>query len=139
MSHEILQPMTALILLTFVVWVFMYIQRFRFIITNKIAPQSAASPEMLNAILPEHINRPSNNLKNLFELPVIFYALCLALLLTEQSDALFINLAWAYVILRAAHSAIHCTLNNVPLRFSAYVLSSIVLWIMVFRFVAVLN
>ena len=134
MNHEILQPMTALILLTFAVWVFMYIQRFRYIIANKIPPQSAASPEMLNTIIPEPINRPSNNLKNLFELPVIFYVLCLALLFTEQSDVLFINLAWAYVILRAAHSAIHCTINLVPLRFAAYVLSSIVLWIMVFRF-----
>lgn len=134
MNNQILQPVTTLFLLTFVVWVFMYIQRFRYIIANKIPPQSAASPEMLNAIIPEHINRPSNNLKNLFELPVIFYVLCLALLLTEQTDALFINLAWAYVVLRAAHSAIHCTVNSVPLRFTAYFLSSMVLWIMVFRF-----
>jgi len=133
MNHQILQPMFALILLTFVVWAVMYVQRFRFIIANKIPPQSAASPEMLNATLPEHINRPSNNLKNLFELPVIFYALCLALFAMQQADALFINLAWAFVLLRAAHSAIHCSVNIVPLRFTAYLFSSIVLWVMALR------
>ena len=135
MAYPILQPVAALMLLTFVVWVFMYVRRLSFIVANKIPAQNVASPELINAALPEHVNRPSNNLKNLFELPVVFYAVCISLLASQQADALFVNLAWAYVALRVAHSAIHCSLNIVSLRFAAYALSSTVLWAMVFRFV----
>ena len=135
MAYPILQPVAALMLLTFVVWVFMYVRRLSFIVANKIPAQNVASPELINAALPEHVNRPSNNLKNLFELPVVFYAVCISLLASQQTDALFVNLAWAYVVLRVIHSAIHCSLNIVALRFAAYALSSTVLWTMVFRFV----
>lgn len=134
MSHAILQPVAALMVLTLLVWFFMYVRRFGFIIANKTPPENISSPELLNAALPEAVNRPSNNLKNLFELPVIFYAICISLLALQQVDALFVNLAWAYVGLRTAHSAVHCTINSVPVRFAAYALSSIVLWVMVIRF-----
>ncbi len=134
MSHAILQPVAALMLLTLVVWVVMYARRFAYIISNKIEAQSVASPELLNAVLPEAVNRPSNNLKNLFELPLIFYAVCISLLVLQEADAWFVNMAWAYVALRAAHSAVHCSLNIVLVRFAAYALSSVVLWMMVIRF-----
>ena len=38
---------------------------------------------------------------------------------------------YVYVVLRAVHGFIHCTVNFVPLRFITYALSSIVLWVMV--------
>lgn len=134
MTHSIFEPMSTLMLLTFVVWVFMYIKRFSYIIPNKIPAQDLASPEQLNAALPESINRPSNNLKNLFELPVIFYTLCIALHLTGAVDGASLYMAWAFVMLRALHSAIQCTVNIVLLRFAAYALSSLVLLVMVMRF-----
>ncbi|MEZ5635966.1 MAG: MAPEG family protein [Burkholderiaceae bacterium] len=136
MTHLILQPVAALMLLTMLVWFVMYARRLRFIIANRIALHEFVSPETLNAVLPEDVNRPSNNLKNLFELPVLFYAICIVIAVAQQADSLSIGLAWAYVALRAIHSAIHCTINIVLLRFTAYVLSSIVLWIMVVRFVS---
>lgn len=135
MSHSIFEPLSTMMLLTFVVWIFMYIKRFSYIIPNKIPAQDLATPEMLNAALPEKVNRPSNNLKNLFELPVIFYALCLALHFTELLDGTFIYMAWAFVALRALHSAIQCTSNNVLPRFVAYFLSSLVLLAMLMRFI----
>ncbi len=133
MDHSLLQPVAALMLLTLLVWVYMYLVRFRFIIANRVPAQSIATPELLNAALPERVNRPSNNLKNLFELPVIFYAVCILLLATQKADGVFLNLAWAYVGLRVVHSAIHCTVNIVALRFAVYALSSAVLWTMVLR------
>ncbi|MBA3810530.1 MAG: hypothetical protein H0X27_02580, partial [Caulobacteraceae bacterium] len=36
-------------------------------------------------------------------------------------------MAWAYVALRAVHSAVHLTYNNVIHRLSAFALSSVVL------------
>jgi hypothetical protein len=132
MSAPIMQPVVALMLLTMIVWIYMYIRRIGYIRQHRINPDSINSPEALNAALPDTVNAPSNNLKNLFELPVIFYTVCIFLLATE-ADTTFLNLAWFYVALRAAHSLIQCTINIVIYRFLVYLLSSSVLWVMVLR------
>jgi hypothetical protein len=132
MSAPIIQPVVALMLLTMIVWIYMYIRRIGYIRQHRIDPSSINSPEALSAALPDAVNAPSNNLKNLFELPVIFYAVCVFLLATE-ADTTFVNLAWFYVVLRAVHSLIHCTFNIVIYRFLVYLLSSLVLWGMVLR------
>jgi len=124
-------------LLTFVVWVYMYIRRLHYMLTHGVSSNSVATPELLNSLLPEHINRPSNNLKNLFELPVLFYVLCISLVVLQIEDTSFVNLAWVYVALRAIHSLIHCTINIVLARFIAYLLSSLTLWLMVAKFATV--
>ena len=134
MIHSIFQPVATLMLITFAVWLLMYIKRFSYIIANKIPAQDLSSPEALNAALPEKTNRPSNNLKNLFELPVIFYVLCIILHLLQVVDSTFLTMAWAFVMLRALHSAIQCTINIVLFRFAAYLLSSLILLAMVVRF-----
>jgi hypothetical protein len=136
MSSPIMQPAIALMLLTMVVWIYMYIRRLSYIGQHRLDPDSINSPEALTAALPNAVNAPSNNLKNLFELPVIFYVICIFLLATE-ADATFVNLAWVYVALRAVHSLIHCTINIVTYRFLVYLLSSLVLWVMVLRFAIV--
>lgn len=135
MQQSILQPAAALMLLTMLVWFVMVVKRVGYLITNRIHPQRVATLEQVNALLPEHINRPSDNFKNLLELPVLFYAICLALLALDKVDSTYLTLAWLFVALRTAHSAIQCSINIVRLRFVAYVLSSLVLWIMFARFV----
>ena len=133
-AQALLQPVAALMLLTLLVWIYFYVRRLGYVAAHKIPADQFTSPEKLNAALPEPINRPSNNLKNLFELPVLFYALCAMLVVSGTSSNTDLALAWAFVGLRALHSLIHCTINVVPLRFAAYLLSSLVLWAMVLRF-----
>ena len=134
MSSSILQPVAAMVMLTMIVWVVMVVRRVGYMMANRIDPQRVSTLELVNSILPEHVNRPSNNFKNLFELPVLFYAVCLALLASNNVDASFTALAWAFVALRAVHSAIQCTVNIVRLRFAAYLLSSLALIAIVIRF-----
>lgn len=130
----ILKPFVAMLLLTGLVWAYMYVRRLSFILGNNVNPQSLATPEQLATVIPARISGPSNNLKNLFELPVVFYALCIVLLFTGKVDSIHLYSAWAFVLLRALHSVIHCFINFVSLRFVAYLLSSLVLWFMVVRF-----
>lgn len=132
-GNAIFVPFFGLMLLTMVVWVFMYIRRLAWITANNPDPQSISTPEKLNQILPEAVNYPSNNLKNLFELPVLFYALCLYLAWSDQVDQLYVYGAHAYLALRIAHSTVHCTVNLVLLRFGLYVASSLILWLMIAR------
>lgn len=129
----ILFPFFAVMGLTLVVWLYMYAVRMHYIAVNNIDASELATPEKLNALIPEHINNPSNNLKNLFELPVLFYALCLCLYVSNSVDALAVYSAWAFVVLRAIHSAVQCTVNIVALRFSCYFMSSLVLWFILLR------
>lgn len=129
----ILQPVIGMFLLTALVWTYMYIRRIGFMVRNGIHPQKVSTPELLNATLPASINNSSNNLKNLFELPVIFYGVCLLLSLLQEADPLFLYSAWCYVALRALHSLIQCSSNIVKFRFPVYFLSSLVLWFMVVR------
>lgn len=134
MIPSIVMPALVLIGLTSIVWTIMYVQRLRFLFANRIPPDRLATPELVSSVIPERINRPSNNLKNLFELPVIFYFLCCAAVVLAPNDPMLAKLAWTFVLLRIVHSAIHCTVNIVAYRFAAYFASSLVLWAMAGRF-----
>jgi hypothetical protein len=132
-ATEIFGPFFAMILLTFVVWVVMYIGRIRYSIANRVNAQRLGTPEKVVQVLPEEIQYPAYNLTNLLELPIIFYALCLYLFVSGNVDALYVIAAWSYVALRAVHSVIQCTSNIVMRRFAIYMASSVVLWSMVLR------
>lgn len=131
----ILIPLLLQVLLTFAVWAYMYAWRIPEIRRKGIDPQRLRDQAAAHALLTDSANA-SNNLKNLFELPVLFYtAVLLSLLLLIQDDSL-VYLAWGFVILRAAHSVIHCSYNNVTHRFVAYALSSLCLLFMWIRLAA---
>jgi len=132
-NTEIFDPFIGMLLLTFAVWFFMYVRRITFLTKNNINAQELTTPERGAKIIPEEVSYASNNLKNLFELPVVFYALCLYLYATSQVDQVYLMAAWVFFGLRVVHSLIQCTVNIVMLRFSAYAVSSIALWFMVLR------
>ncbi len=69
----------------------------------------------------------ADNFRNLFEMPVLFYALCAVLLATQQATAMLVQAAWVYVGLRYVHSLIQCSYNNVTHRFVVYFASSMLL------------
>ena len=74
-GSAILQPFAAMLALTLVVWVLMYHRRLSFLFEHNIDPQSLTSRDEVAGRYPPRIAYPSDNLKNLFELPVLFYAL----------------------------------------------------------------
>ena len=133
LQKAILAPVLMMFALTATVWLYMYIRRIGFMLQNRIDPQQLTTQDALKAVVPVEINYPADNLRNLFEMPVLFYVMCLALLMTEKVDAVFVAAAWSYFVLRALHSAVHCTFNIVWLRFAAYVLSCLILWWMAGR------
>lgn len=132
-QQAIFGPFLAVMVLTIVVWANMYVRRIHFIQAHKISPQDLAVPGTLARLVPPSVSNPSDNLKNLFELPVVFYALTLYLFTTGQVDALYVWAAWIFAAFRVLHSAVHCTFNRVLLRFGLYAVSSAALWFMVIR------
>lgn len=134
MSNLLIHPLLAMMLLTMLVWLYMYYLRIGFSIRNRIHAQKLSTPEKCHTLLPENVNQPSNNLKNLFEAPIIFYAVCILVLITQHSDMTFVLLAWSYVALRCVHSFMHCVVNYVMGRFISYFISTLILWCMVCKF-----
>ena len=128
-------PFVATMLLTLLVWVYMYIRRISFIKKNNINPKDLAVPDALAQLSPAAVSNPSDNLKNLFEVPVLFYALALYLFVTGQVDAAYVTAAWIFLAFRVLHSAVHCTINLVMLRFYLYLIATLAVWFMLIRVV----
>ena len=82
----------------------------------------------LAELSPPEVANPSDNLKNLFEIPVLFYALALYLYVANQVDAIHVAAAWVFVAFRVLHSLVHCTINIVMLRFYLYLVSTLAVW-----------
>jgi hypothetical protein len=128
----ILTPVLALIVLSLLVWIWMYATRIPAMQRAGIDPRNARFPGSLD-VLPDSPRQIANNYNHLMEQPTIFYAMVFYLFLTGQSDPLYVGLAWAYVALRVIHSLIQCTINVVPLRFTVFSLSTLVLMAMAVR------
>ena len=126
-------PFFATMLLTLLVWLYMYIRRIRFLTRNNISTKDLAVPGALAQMSPPAVSNPSDNLKNLFEIPVLFYALVLFLFSTNQVDAVYVGAAWVFVAFRVLHSVVHCTVNIVMLRFYLYLFATLAVWFMVIR------
>jgi hypothetical protein len=59
-------------------------------------PEGAGRSRRPRSSLAPQISNPSDNLKNLFELPVVFYALALYLVATKQVDGVYLGATWAF-------------------------------------------
>ena len=127
----ILGPVFAMVFLTFVVWVYMYARRIPFV--QSLDRTVVLTPARLAELSPPAVSNPSDNLKNLFEIPVIFYALALVLFVTGQVDAVYVGAAWVFVVFRALHSAVHCTINVIMVRFTLYLVSTLAVWFIAAR------
>jgi hypothetical protein len=132
-QEAIFGPFLTTVFLTLLVWVYMYLRRISFITSNKISSKDLAVPGALAQLSPPAVSNPSDNLKNLFEIPVIFYALALYLFATRRVDTLYLGAAWVFVAFRVLHSAVHCTFNLVMLRFYLYLFSTLAVWFMAIR------
>ena len=133
--QSIFAPFFAQMVLTFVIWVYMYARRIPFIVSSRMRPEQM-TPAGFAQLSPSAVSNPSDNLKNLFELPTLFYCLCLLLYVTDRVDPVGLYAAWWFVFFRYCHSVVHCTFNHILLRFAMYALSAAALWFMVLRAVA---
>jgi len=115
-----------MVALTAIVWVRLYVQRIGEMRRRHIAPGELATARQAATVLQDV--SAADNFRNLFEVPVLFYVLCLALYMTHRQGAVWLALCWLFVALRAVHSAIHCTYNNVMHRFFVYVTSTVLLF-----------
>jgi len=131
-THNIqtLMPALGMMTLTVAVGVRMYLERVGEMKERRIGPQTFATVSKAAGVMQR--TQAADNFRNLFEVPVLLYAVLLMAYVTGLESGGFIALAWLFVLLRAAHSWIHCTYNRVMHRFAVYLASCfavIGLWI----------
>ena len=133
----IFYPVVALVALTFAVLLLIPYARFRAGYAGRVKVKDFRYGESAN--VPADVSLPNRNLMNLLETPLLFYVVCIALFVTGTVDSVALWLAWAYVALRAVHSLIHLTYNNVYHRLGAYAASIAVLLALWVRFALTLK
>lgn len=112
----LLTPVFVLILWTFIISLIMAYGRVRY--TKN--PQDGAHTNNLRGMLPDWVERTSDNYNHLFEQPVAFYAITICIAIINNFDNLMVQLAWAFVILRIIHSIVQLTFNLVLIRFGIF-------------------
>lgn len=81
----------------------------------------------LEGVVPDKVNWKAHNYAHLMEQPTLFYATVIILGVIGQGDGFNLQLAWAYVVLRIAHSIVQATWNRVVVRFTLFSLSTVAL------------
>ena len=125
-TRAIFLPALAMVALTFLVWCRMYVVRIGQIRRERIPAQAVATSAQAAQRLTD--SRASDNFRNLFELPVLFYLAVVVIALSGPAGGGVLALAWLFVALRVVHSVIHCSYNRVMHRFFVHFSSTLVLW-----------
>lgn len=129
MHSEILRPVVVLAGWTLVMMCWMFAVRLPAMKKAGIDLSKArgGKPGGLDGVVPDAAQWPAHNYIHLMEQPTLFYAVALTLAVAGAGGGINAGLAWAYVILRIAHSIVQATANRISIRFSLFVLSSLVL------------
>ena len=133
--HEdmILLPLLVLALWSLLMMIWMFIGRVGAMSGQSMDPNQAKHTGDIVGRLPTKVRAVGDNYSNLFELPVLFYAVTLAVYAVGHVDWINLYLAWGFVIARILHSLIQATYNNVSHRFGMFLIASVFLIVMAAR------
>jgi len=133
MHTPILTAVIALVLWTFVMWVWLYTTRIPAMTKGGLVydPNRPAS-EFMDQI-PARVRWKADNYNHLHEQPTIFYAVAIILSMLAAGGGLNATLAWIYVALRIAHSLVQALVNIAMLRFLLFAAASLVLFVLTLR------
>ena len=121
----ILFPMLALMGWTFGVLLLMGSRRISAVQAGRVHAREFALGE--SAAVPVDCTIVNRHYMNLLEIPLLFYAVSLTYYVTQQADTTALVLAWAYVALRLAHSAVHLGSNRLYHRLLTFAASNFTL------------
>jgi len=143
MNTEIFLPMFYLMLQTVVVLLFSSSIRLKEIYLNKnVAGEEQRHPPFDQGS--RVLKNAQRNLANLFEFPILFYAVCICIYMTGNVDEYFITLAYSFFYLRVIHTIYHIFFNQLiinggfPVRAFIWIPATATLVWMWVRFISVI-
>lgn len=118
----IFQPMMVQAGLMILVAFWLVWARVGSIVRGKITMQ-----DVMKTGWPGWIKKAGDNYGNQYELPVLFFALCIVLFLTNSVTPTVMTLAWVFAISRIAHALVQLSFNHIMTRFSIFFLGALCL------------
>lgn len=116
-------PLLAQIVLVYLVYALLGLRRRVALRSGRAVPDQFRE----NRDEPRESIFASNNLRNQFELPVLFYIVVLCIYVTHGNTILTLTLAWLFVVLRYLHAFVHVTSNDLRLRSPLFAFGYVVL------------
>jgi hypothetical protein len=123
----ILWPMIAQAFLTLGVYGVLAMRRRRL-----VGDKAALAVWRSSGTEPEPSAAAARNVANQFELPVLFYVVCLALYVVNGASWLAVLVAWVFVVSRVLHAAIHMGSNRIGQRMPVWLVGFVavaILWL----------
>lgn len=112
-SQLILIPVLVQVALTMVVYILLSGAKARAVSRGEV---NEARRGLYDDAWPESVLKINNNIRNQFEVPVLFYVLCLALLALDAVTPVALAVAGLFSLSRLVHAYIHIYPNHVPTR-----------------------
>jgi hypothetical protein len=128
MGTSILAPAAALVAWSLVMLLWLAVSRFS--AAAKLGNSEPPAPGLRGQDIDPMLGKAawkSHNYAHLMEQPTIFYATVFILHLTTAATPMLVSVAWGYTILRIVHSLYQALVNQVMVRFSIFVLSTLCL------------
>ena len=119
-DHPLTLPFLAQIALTLVVLLWLAYTRVSVLV------KKGGMAKVAKSGFPARAEKASDNFKHQFELPVLFYVLCLFAMFAGITAGYLVVLAWVFVAARVFHAGVQLGPNVIfPWRFGSFVLSAI--------------
>lgn len=122
-------PMYAMVLLNFVVLGLMFRARRRALSSGQMRLSYFKTYQSSHQE-PEAVLITARHFSNLFEMPVLFYAVCLAAMIMRFDGYLMQVLAWAFVGCRIIHAWVHLSSNHIIYRMLSFAGGCLILLVM---------
>lgn len=128
-NTAIFWPMIAQTALIFCIYLLMSRRRVGAVRAGTAKPQDYWVP----SIEPAPSATAARNLINQFELPMLFYIVCILFNITAGATWLVLAVAWLFVVSRCLHAFVHVTSNRLMLRRRLFMFGFacvVVLWVL---------
>ena len=123
-SRLILVPVLVQVFLTMVVYILLNVAKARAKRRGEVDLKRRA---LHDDAWPENVLQINNNIRNQFEVPVLFYVLSFMLLALDAVTWPVLVIASLFALSRVAHAYIHVGSNHVPTRRRAFVFGCVML------------
>lgn len=132
-----------LIFLPLLLQIFLVLWLYLLLARRKAAALAAGTVDLNRRALhddawPETVRQVNNNIRNQFELPVLFYVLTLMLWQLRAVDALALGVSVLFVLSRIGHALVHVRANVVAERRRLFMLGAVLILILALRVLQVL-
>lgn len=126
-ADSILLPVIAQVLLTMAVFIALAVAKSRAAAAGLVDEERRA----LHAdAWPDNVVQINNNIRNQFELPVLFYVVCFVLWAIDAAGTVVQVLAWLFVASRVVHAWIHTGGNVVAVRRRVFLFGCVIVLVM---------